>query len=206
MLSIGETNLRQYHERPEWLGRDSPFLERSLVMKSRTLASTLLAILLALATAARAVGESNPAASRQFEVLKGLAGDWVAIGADGKPTDKLVSSIRVTSAGHTVQETVFPGSDHEMVTMYHLDGPDLILTHYCMLGNQPRMRAKPSGHLDRIDFEFIGGTNLKSQDDHHMHRATLAIDGKDRIKTEWVSCKDGQTCHQVKFDLVRKSK
>ena len=29
----------------------------------------------------------------------------------------------------------------EMITMYHPDGDGLALTHYCMLGNQPRMKA-----------------------------------------------------------------
>jgi hypothetical protein len=114
--------------------------------------------------------------------------------------------MRVTSGGSTVQETLFPGTEHEMVTMYHLDGADLILTHYCMLGNQPRMRAEPGKDANTIVFQFVGGTNLKSTDDHHMHQATLNLDGKDRFKAEWVSCKDGKTCHQVQFDLVRKQK
>src|SRR5262249_37912539 len=125
--------------------------------------------------------------SQRFEALKTLAGDWVVIGKDGKPTDKVVSSIRVTSAGNTVQETLFPSSDHEMVTMYHLDGEDLVLTHYCMLGNQPRMLAEPGSDVNRIVFKFTGGTNLKSNDEHHMHQATLLIDGKDRYKAVWVS-------------------
>jgi hypothetical protein len=93
-----------------------------------------------------------------------------------------------------------------MVTMYHLDGDDLVLTHYCKLGNQPRMRAEPAKEANKIEFKFIGSTNLKSEDEQHMHQATLTIDGKDHFKTEWVSCKDGKTCHQVGFDLVRKQK
>ena len=38
---------------------------------------------------------------------------------------------RVTSAGSVVQETMFPGSDHEMVNMYSVDGDKLLMTHYC---------------------------------------------------------------------------
>ena len=37
-------------------------------------------------------------------------------------------------------------------------------------------------------------------------KATLTLDGKDHFKAEWVSCKDGKTCHQVNLDLVRKAK
>jgi hypothetical protein len=169
------------------------------------IASLLLVTALAAAyVAALGDDKATPATSQRFEALKKLAGDWVKIGKDGKPTDELVSSIRVTAAGSAVQETFFPGSSHEMVTMYHLDGADLVLTHYCMLGNQPRMRAEPSADDKKIVFKFIGGSNLKSNDEQHMHQATLTFDGKDHYEAEWVACKDGKPCHQASFDLVRK--
>jgi hypothetical protein len=169
------------------------------------IAFSLLTIALA-AIAASARGDEKASVNVQrLEALKRLAGDWVQVGADGKPTDKVISSIRVTSAGNTVQETIFPGGDHEMVTMYHLDGANLMLTHYCALGNQPRMRAEPEGDINRIAFKFVDGTNLKASD-NHMHEATLTIVGNDHIKTEWVACKDGTPCHKVGFDLVRKAK
>ena len=175
-------------------------------MKIRTLAPTLVIALLAVAVWSRADERVAPANAQRFEVLKKLAGDWVEAGKDGKPTDKLVSSIRVTSRGTAIHETLFPGTENEMVTMYHLDGADLVLTHYCMLGNQPRLRAEPGDDVKKIVFKFIGGTNMKSTDDRHMHQATLVLEGKDRFKAEWVSCQDGKTCHQVRFDLVRKQK
>ena len=84
---------------------------------------------------------STSTAAQRFAALKKLAGDWVEVGKDGKPTDKVFTSFRVTAAGTTLLETVFPGGDDEMITMYHLDGDDLILTHYCTFGNQPRMRG-----------------------------------------------------------------
>ena len=175
-------------------------------MKMR-IAFPLLVLALAVAAAsARAEEKAAAVNAQRFEALKQLAGDWVEAGKDGKPTDKVVSSIRVTSAGSTVQETLFPGSDHEMVTMYHLDGGDLVLTHYCMLGNQPRLRAEPGGDVNKIQFKFQSCTNLKSNDDHHMNQATLTLLGKDRFKAEWASCKEGKPCHQVTLELVRKQK
>jgi hypothetical protein len=175
-------------------------------MKIQTAFSMLAIALVVAGLSARAGEKANPASSQQFEALKGLMGDWFEVDKDGKTTDKLVSSIRVTSKGSVVQETLFPGSDHEMVTMYHLDGSDLVLTHYCALGNQPRMRAEPGKDPLQIVFKFIGGTNLKSDDDQHMHQATLTLDGKDRLQAEWVSCKDGEACHRVNLDLVRTRK
>ncbi len=175
-------------------------------MTFRIASTLLLTAMLAVGVLAKADDNTAPTALQNFEALKKLAGDWVEIGKDGKATDKLVSSMRVTAAGTAVEETIFPGTDHEMVTLYHLDGKDLVLTHYCMLGNQPRMRAEPSRETNQITFKFIGGTNLKSEDDQHMHEATLTIAGPDRLKAEWVACKDGKTCHRVSFDLMRKPK
>jgi len=175
-------------------------------MNFRTVFGTLLTALCVISAVAKA-GEtttSTATAAARFEAVKKLAGDWVERGKDGTPTDKLVSSIRVTAGGTVVEETLFPGTDHEMVTMYHRDGDDLVLTHYCTLGNQPRMRAEPGGAADRIAFAFVGATNLKSDDDHHMRRATLNLADPDRYRSEWVPCKEGGPCGKVAFDLVRR--
>jgi hypothetical protein len=175
-------------------------------MKPLIAVSVFVVALLVGGAVARAEEKARQANVKRLEALKGLAGEWVEVGKDGKPTDKVISSIRVTAGGSAVQETLFPGGDKEMVTMYHLDGDDLILTHYCMLGNQPRMRAEPGTDVNKIAFKFVGGTNLKSNDEHHMHQATLTIEGKDRLKATWVSCQDGKPCHEANFDLVRKQK
>jgi hypothetical protein len=175
-------------------------------MKARHVGFLVLIALFAFLVSPRADEKADSTAQQRFDALKALAGDWVEVGKDGKPTDKIISSFHVTAGGSALQETLFPGGDHEMVTMYHLDGANLVLTHYCKLGNQPRMRAEPGKDVNQIVFKFTGGTNLKSEDDHHMHQATLTIADKDHFKAEWVSCKEGKTCHQVAFDLVRKVK
>jgi hypothetical protein len=176
------------------------------MMKFLTAWSLVAITLFAVGTSSRADKKTAPVNARRFAALKKLAGDWVKVGKDGKPTDQVISSIRVTSAGSAIQETMFPGSDHEMVTMYHLDGDDLVLTHYCSLGNQPRLRAEPGKDVNKIVFKFVGCTNLKSKDDHHINGATLTLYGKDHFKAKWVSCKKGKPCHLVTLDLVRKKK
>src|SRR5688500_18749339 len=119
-------------------------------------------VLLLLVPAAFASNKAKKAslASSRLESLKQLAGDWVAVGKDGKPTGDVVATIKVTAAGTVVQETLFPGTEHEMVTMYHLDGEDLILTHYCAAGNQPRMKAEPAAAGGTIAFKLSGGTGI----------------------------------------------
>jgi hypothetical protein len=173
-------------------------------MRMGTISSLLMMALVVVDAPARAGDAPATPAARQFEALKGLAGNWVELGKDGKPTDTVISSIRVTAGGSVVEETIFPGTEKEMVTMYHLDGSDLVLTHYCMLGNQPRMKAEPAKSSDTIDFKFVVGTNLKSDADHHIGAATFKIQGKDHFQSEWTSYKDGKTCHCVALDLVRK--
>jgi hypothetical protein len=154
-----------------------------------------------------AAGEkATPASNACFDALKKLAGDWVAADKDGKPTNQIMSSIRVTSGGNTVQEVLFPGTDHEMVTMYHLDGKDLVLTHYCILGNQPRLKAEAGSNPSKLIFKFAGGTNLNPEKDSHMHEAVLEILDDQHIKTEWTKCDEGKPCDKHGFSLVRKQK
>ena len=110
-----------------------------------------------------------------FEKMKTLAGTWLAASEDGKPTDQVMSIIKVTAGGSAVHETLSPGQPQEMVSIYTVDGPDLVLTHYCVLGNQPRLKADPKSPANQIHFQFAGGSNLDPTKDKHMHSATLTI-------------------------------
>src|SRR5262245_17113613 len=68
-----------------------------------------------------------------LEKMKKLAGTWVAADKYGRPTNEVVSVIKVTSGGSAVHETIFPGQPMEMVSVYTADGSDLVMTHYCAL-------------------------------------------------------------------------
>src|SRR5260221_1755566 len=83
-----------------------------------------------------AAGEKGPSLAK----IKKLVGTWVAVDDKGQPTDNVISVFKLTAAGSAVQETIHPGQAHEMVSLYHMDGKDLVLTHYCALGNQPKMK------------------------------------------------------------------
>src|SRR4029079_10646896 len=91
-------------------------------------------------------------ANANFDKVKSLAGTWVAADKDGKPTDQVVSVINLTAGGTAIQETIFPGQAMEMVSVYTVDGPDFVMTHYCMLGNQPRMKADPKSAANQVKF------------------------------------------------------
>ncbi|AMV26657.1 hypothetical protein VT84_19820 [Gemmata sp. SH-PL17] len=173
----------------------------------RTIAVTgAVVVLVALGAGAR--GDDKPAQTSHagLERLKKLAGTWVEADKDGKPTDKVVSVIKVTAGGSTVQETLFPGEAMEMVSVYHRDGADLVMTHYCALGNQPRMKADPKSAANQIRWVFSGGTNLDPKKDMHMHEGTLTFVDDDHIEfsgVAWVNGKPAED-HCATMKLVRK--
>jgi hypothetical protein len=171
----------------------------------------VLTVLLTLPLASHGDGKPGaqvaaPPPNAGLEKMKKLAGTWVAADKDGQPTDQVVSVIKVTAGGSTVHETLFPGQPHEMVSIYTADGPDLIMTHYCVLGNQPRMKADPKSPPNQIVFRFAGGSNLDPAKDKHMHEATLTIVGDDRIEVNGVGWENGAPAKEMccGLKLVRK--
>jgi hypothetical protein len=145
---------------------------------------------------------TNPA----FEKMKKLAGTWLVADEGGKPTDQVMSIIKVTSGGSAVHETIFPGQPEEMVSVYTVDGPDLVMTHYCVLGNQPRLKADPNSSANQICFQFAGGSNLDPTKDKHMHSITLTIVDDGHIELAGVGWQGGAPTNDMccAKKLVRK--
>lgn len=140
-----------------------------------------------------------------FERLKKLVGEWQAVDAkDEVAKGKIVLRYRLTAGGTAVAETIFPDSDTEMLSVYHADGDKLVLTHYCCMGNQPRMRAKPGADKDELIFEFTGGSNLDAAKDGHIHNGKIRFLDADHLKSEWEFYTDGKPAGKHSFDLVRK--
>jgi hypothetical protein len=133
----------------------------------------------------------SPPTNVGLEKMKKLAGTWLVADKDGKATDQIASIVKVTAGGSVVHETLFPGQPMEMVSVYSADGPDLIMTHYCVLGNQPRMKASPKATSNEIVFEFAGGGNLDVAKDKHMHGATLTFVDDDHIELKGTGWENG---------------
>lgn len=142
----------------------------------------------------------------QFEKLKKLVGTWVEADKDGKPTETVVSVIKLTAGGSAVHETIFPGQPHEMISVYTAEGNDLVMTHYCVLGNQPRMKASTKSAANQINWEFEGGSNIDPKKDKHMHAATLTIVDADHIEIEGTGWENGEPAKEMcaGMKLVRK--
>src|SRR5688572_17047310 len=119
--------------------------------------------------------QDAPKEDSRFTRLRKLVGEWAT---EAKP-GKVAASWRLTAGGSALLETFLPGSDHEMVTMDAMDGKNLKLTHYCMMGNQPSMTAAKEIQDGVLAFECSGVGNTKSHDDPHMHSARFTFTSDD---------------------------
>ena len=160
----------------------------------------------ALAADRRDEPNAAPVTHAGFDKLKTLEGQWFRLGKDGKTTDQLVSVFKVTAADSAVHETIFPGAPHEMVTVYHLDGKDLVLTHYCATRTQPRMKADPAAPANTLAFKFIGGANIDPARDMHMHEGSITFIDDNTIESNWLGWSGGKATddHKLSMTLVRK--
>jgi hypothetical protein len=162
-------------------------------MKTRCLTLTL--VLLLLSTAALA----QSAAQKSFEQLKALAGSWEGT-FEGMP---LHVSMRVTSRGNTLMHEMKGTGPDDPITMFHLDGERLLLTHYCDAGNQPRMAATISPDGKTIVFNFLEATNLLPSQHGHMQRVTFNFIDADHHTENWeFAMADGKQMGGV-LDLKR---
>jgi hypothetical protein len=132
--------------------------------------------------------------------LKSLAGTW-----EGKDREGKTAQVRyeVVSNGSAVVETLSVGEMETMVTVYHKDGDQLMLTHYCGAGNQPRMRADKGAQGGVLRFSFVDATNMPNPDAGHMHKLALTFRDPDHLTQEWTFRDKGQE-HAEVIDLARK--
>jgi hypothetical protein len=162
-------------------------------------------LLLPFAAAPAPAGEGAPKAAAPhagFSLMKSLAGTWENRHEDGKVT---TLTYTVVSDNSALMETMdIPGTHAAMVTMYHPDGADLLMTHYCGAGNQPRMRcAKPAKDAKSLEFAFVDAANLATPDAGHMHHLVITLVDADHITQEWI-WKSGEKEGKEIFKFERK--
>lgn len=143
--------------------------------------------------------DKKPAKTSLLDKLKPLAGTWLhkdgTVGVES----------RLTSGGSVLLETMVPGTPHEMVNAFHQDGDALVLTHYCAMGNQPRMVASAEKAPGVLVFTLRDATNVDVKTGAYMGQLTLTIVDADHIVQEWQSFKAGKVDGEVhRIELVRK--
>lgn len=153
-----------------------------------------LLLLVGLVVIPLAAGDGVDAA---WKNLQSLEGEWQ--GAAGKAG----VTYTIVSGGSAVMERMKPPApEPDMVTMYHRDGAGLVATHYCSMGNQPRMRA-PDADAKTIKFRFVDITNLAKPGAAHIQDLTITFQDKDHFTQEWTGVENGKT-HVETFQWTRK--
>lgn len=130
-------------------------------------------ILLAGSLALTAVQGADPVNARTaFAQLQTLVGEWEGKTEAGR---SLKVSYRLTANNTVLVETWTLGPQRESLTLYHMDSESLIATHYCPVGNQPRLRFKEGGSTSLFVFEFVSATNLPKPEVAHQHRFEVEL-------------------------------
>jgi hypothetical protein len=167
--------------------------------------SRLIAVLLLGGPFAMAQSASSPLdAKAAFEQLKQLAGEWqgTVMTKDGPPA---LVRYEVVSNKTAVMETLFPGTDHEMRSVYFMDGGSLVMTHYCAMGNQPHMKLEASASKPtELVFDFTGGTNMDPAKDTHVHSGKITLLDGDHVEAVWTVYQGTRQTGANRFFLTRK--
>jgi hypothetical protein len=157
----------------------------------------LVLSLMFLSAALTATAQTD--AQKAFASIKTMPGTWEGKGEDGSP---LRVDFKVTAHGSAIQSEILGNED--MISMFHLDGPDkLLMTHYCAVGNQPRMQGSVSPDGKTITFKFVDATNLGATDAGHMQGMVLTLIDDNHHTEEWTFVDHGKQ-HKAIFDLRRK--
>lgn len=141
-------------------------------------------------------------AAAAFEQFKALAGKWESVGG----ASKAHATYEVIGNGSAVVERYEDdalGPRMRMVTVFHLDGARLLLTHYCMAGNQPRLQAQGVGPDGEVSFRFLDATGLDSAMAGHMRNATFRFVSRNRLSTRWEFFEGGALKFDEEVDWIR---
>jgi hypothetical protein len=171
-------------------------------MKSRIAQiSALLLLATTLAQAAGAPPEPKPG-SPEFERMKTLVGTWQGKADMGEGPIDMTVQYRLLAGGSVVEERVFAGTPHEMVTMYYDKDGRLALTHYCVMGNRPGMLLA-SSDSKTLKFDFDKDCGINPSKESHMHSLTIRFDDKDTVTSSCKAIIDGKVMDEHPTTLKR---
>ena len=157
---------------------------------------TLIPILL-LASVGLLRGDttSKAASNAAFDRLKTLVGSWDSTTKSGIQH----AEFQLIADGSVLMNRLSGGMPHDMWTMFHMDGGDFMLRHYCAMHNQPRMVLVPGGDANKLMFKFKDGTNIEPGGGH-MNQLVFTIDGPNHHMEEWTYLVDGkETTSRAEF-------
>ncbi len=169
------------------------------------MSTLVLLLLIALPALAQKGHPKEPyTGSKEFEQLKMLKGSWKGEMPmpDTEKKQPITAEYRLTSNDSAIVETLFPGTPQEMVSIYHDRNGELIMTHYCALGNQPIMTLKKSEpNKIVLDYSRLNPRNLIKEP--HMHSLSITLKDNKNIKHEWAYYEEGKRANATVIELTR---
>ena len=135
-----------------------------------------------------------------FARLKLLVGEWQADTSMGRAR----LTYELIAGGASLVERETSENIPAMLTVYHMDGNRLLLEHYCMAGNQPRMVARSfDPKTGELHFQFLDATNVTGKDAGHMRNATLRFVDNDNLSAIWEFYEGGKRNSAESFQYTR---
>jgi len=78
------------------------------------------------------------------------------------------------------------------------------MTHYCAVGNQPRLKLdRTHSRADHLIFVFDGGTNLDPKKDVHIHGLAITFHDKDHVTGAWEAYEGGKSKGGHELNMTR---
>jgi hypothetical protein len=115
-------------------------------------------------------GEQTP-----FEVFKGLQGRWSIRAGDKTLPFHVTYDLGSNSS-------VLTEASGKELSVFYSDKGNLLMTHFCNRGNQPRLKLKASSAARRYEFEMFDITNLEDPSDDHVHTIIYEIPDPQHIE------------------------
>lgn len=108
--------------------------------------------------------EASSDAAGLLAKMFSLQGEWTGhfSWSGGRTHSGEIKAVyRTTGAGSALVEDLIVGGAPSMTSVYHLDGGELRMTHFCAARNQPRLKAQRiSETAGEAEFGFVDITNL----------------------------------------------
>jgi len=148
-------------------------------------------LLFLMLAASAALGSAETA----FETFKGFEGKWAI--RSGQKTLPIEMTYEIGSKGSIVTEQF--GKE---LSVFYRDGQSLLMTHFCNVGNQQRLRMRANGRPGVFEFEMFDITNLQSAEADHVERVVYRIIDDKTMDLEIV-WKNRKSEESEKYTLTR---
>jgi hypothetical protein len=109
---------------------------------------------------------------------------------------------RLLAGGTVLEERSFPGTPHEMVTMFYEKDGKLALTHYCVMGNRPAM-VLDSADAKTLKFAFDKSCGINPSKEPHMHALKLTFEDENTLSASCRAFMDGKELPEKPTTLKR---